>query len=67
MTVAEYLRRKKNLKETTFRVKEDGSKFYVVNGEEIPAKQFEAANTIPISLIDYVKPNADKRNDWLRS
>ena len=55
---SEYLRRKINLTQTTY-IRKQGQGFYLVNGEEIPAKEWEKANELPLSLR-LGKPNPDK-------
>jgi len=55
---SEYLRRKINLTQTTY-IRKQGKGFYLINGEEIPAKEWEEANKLPLSLR-LGKPNPDK-------
>lgn len=68
MKVKEYLRRKKAIYETTFRVYPDGRKVYLLpSGEEIPEKELKAANELPITLnLSYSKENSNKKGDWMR-
>jgi hypothetical protein len=57
-TPTEYLRRKNNLTQTTY-IRKQGKGFYLVNGKEIPAEEWEEANELPLSLR-LGKPNPDK-------
>jgi hypothetical protein len=59
---SEYLRRKQNLTQTTY-IRKQGKGFYLVNGEEIPAKEWEKANELPLSLV-HGRPNPDKTRVW---
>jgi len=61
-TPTEYLRKKQNLTQTTY-IRKQGKGFYLVNGEEIPAKEWEKANELPLSLR-LGKPNPDKTRAW---
>jgi hypothetical protein len=54
---SEYIRRKTNLTQTTY-IRRNGCGYYVVNGERIPAKEWEKANELPLSLR-LGKPNPD--------
>jgi len=49
-TPTEYLRRKNNLTKTTY-IRKQGKGFYLVNGKEIPAEEWEEANKLPLSLV----------------
>lgn len=55
---SEYIRRKNNLTQTTY-IRKQGKGFYLINGKEIPAKEWEEANKLPLSLR-LGKPNPDK-------
>jgi hypothetical protein len=59
---SEYLRRKNNLTQTTY-IRKQGKGFYLINGEEIPAKQWEKANKLPLSLR-LGRENNDKTRLW---
>ena len=59
---SEYLRRKQNLTQTTY-IRRNGCGYYLVNGELIPAKQWEKANKLPLSLR-LGKENPDKTRAW---
>jgi hypothetical protein len=59
---SEYLRRKINLTQTTY-ICRQGQGFYLVNGEEIPAKEWEKANELPLSLR-LGRENNDKTRLW---
>lgn len=59
---SEYLRRKQNLTQTTY-IRKQGKGFYLVNGEEIPAKEWEKANELPLSLR-LGRENNDKTRLW---
>ena len=61
-TPTEYLRRKQNLIQTTY-IRKQGKGFYLVNGEEIPAKEWEKANELPLSLR-LGRENNDKTRLW---
>jgi len=61
-TPTEYLRRKNNLTQTTY-IRKNNTGFYLVNGEEVPAKQWEKANELPLSLR-LGKPNPDTTRAW---
>lgn len=47
---SQYWENKKMYSATTFRIKEDGSGVYLMDGKEIPEEQFKAM--YPIGLID---------------
>jgi hypothetical protein len=59
---SEYIRRKQNLTQTTY-IRKQGKGFYLVNGEEIPAKEWEKANELPNSLV-LGRVNPDKTRQW---
>jgi hypothetical protein len=59
---SEYLRKKINLTQTTY-IRKQGQGFYLVNGEEIPAKEWEKANELPNSLV-LGRVNPDKTRQW---
>ena len=61
-TPTEYLRRKQNLTQTTY-IRRNGTGLYLVNGEEIPAKEWEKANELPNSLV-LGRVNPDKTRQW---
>jgi hypothetical protein len=61
-TPTEYLRRKQNLTQTTY-IRKNNTGFYLVNGEEIPAKEWEKANELPNSLV-LGRVNPDKTRQW---
>jgi hypothetical protein len=61
-TPTEYLLRKNNLTQTTY-IRKQGKGFYLVNGEEIPAKEWEKANELPLSLV-LGKTNPSKKQSW---
>ncbi len=58
----EYIKRKHSLKYSTF-IRKNGKSFYLVNGEEIPAAEWEKANELPLSLV-HGRPNHDKTRVW---
>ena len=60
---SEYLRRKQNLTQTTY-IRKNNTGFYLVNGEEIPAKEWEKANELPLSLV-LGKTNPSKEHQWI--
>ena len=62
-TPTEYLRRKQNLTQTTY-IRRNNKGFYLVNGEEIPAKEWEKANELPNSLV-LGRPNPDQSRKWI--
>jgi len=67
MTVAEYLRRKEAISNTTFVIRADGA-FFFVNGTLIPERDFLRQHELPLSLITHdVTKVADTRNSWLAS
>ena len=59
---SEYLRRKNNLTQTTY-IRKQGKGFYLINGEEIPAKQWEKDNKLPLSLR-LGRENPDTTRSW---
>jgi hypothetical protein len=61
-TPTEYLRRKNNLTQTTY-IRRNGTGFYLINGEEIPAEEWEEANKLPLSLV-LGKGNPSKKQSW---
>jgi hypothetical protein len=61
-TPTEYLRRKVNLTQTTY-IRKQGKGFYLINGQEIPAKEWEKANELPNSLV-LGRVNPDKTRQW---
>jgi len=61
-TPTEYLRRKQNLTQTTY-IRKQGEGFYLVNGKEIPAEEWEEANKLPLSLV-LGKINPSKKQSW---
>ena len=60
---SEYLRRKYNLTQTTY-IRKNGTGFYLVNGELIPAAEWEKANELPNSLV-LGRVNPDKTRLWI--
>jgi hypothetical protein len=60
---SEYIRRKQNLTQTTY-IRKQGKGFYLVNGEETPAKEWEKANELPNSLV-LGRVNPDKTRQWI--
>jgi hypothetical protein len=62
-TPTEYLRRKQNLTQTTY-IRKNNTGFYLVNGEEIPAKEWEKANELPLSLV-LGKVNPSKKHSYV--
>ena len=63
MTVAEYLKRKNALTNTTY-VRKGGEGFFLVDGKEIPAEQFKEQNSLPVTLLT-ANENPDTRNKYL--
>ncbi len=61
-TPTEYLRRKQNLTQTTY-IRKNNTGFYLVNGEEIPAAEWEKANELPLSLV-LGKENPCKKHSY---
>jgi hypothetical protein len=62
-TPTEYLRRKNNLTQTTY-IRKQGKGFYLVNGEEIPAKEWEKENELPNSLV-LGRVNPSTKHQWI--
>ena len=63
MTVAEYLKRKNALTNTTY-IRKGGEGFFLVEGKEIPAEQFKEENSLPVTLLTAIE-NPDKRKKYL--
>jgi len=63
MTVAEYLKRKNALTNTTY-VRKGGEGFFLVDGKEIPAEQFKEQNSLPVTLLTAIE-NPDTRKKYL--
>ena len=61
-TPTEYLRRKFNLTQRTY-IRKQGKGFYLIEGVEIPAEEWEEANKLPLSLV-HGRPNPDKTRLW---
>jgi len=59
---SEYIRRKIALTQTTY-IRRSGCGYYLVNGKEIPAKEWEEANELPNSLV-LGRVNPDKTRQW---
>ena len=62
--VTEYVTNSNKRMFTPFRVKPDGSMFYIVDGEEVPKDEFEKqypVRIIPTKALN----NIDKRQHWL--
>jgi hypothetical protein len=59
---SEYLRRKNNLTQTTY-IRRNNTGFYLINGEEIPAKKWENDNKLPLSLR-LGRENPDTTRSW---
>lgn len=67
MTVAEYLRRKEAINNTTFIIKAEGA-FFLVEGQLIAERDFLRQHELPLSLLTHdVNKVADTRNSWLAS
>jgi hypothetical protein len=72
MNVAEYLRRKDAVHNTTFIINAQGG-FYQVGDKLIPMREFEAQHQTPISLITFRGKmisekrgeDIDGRNTWM--
>lgn len=62
MTTTEYINNMYARKYTRFRAEADGSKYYIVGDEKIPAKEFEAK--FPLPLFVGLKDNPDKTKDF---
>lgn len=63
MTAREYLKHKYALTNTTY-IRKQGKGFYLVDGVEIPEKQFKAMHIIP-TVLNGCKENPDKTKAWL--
>jgi hypothetical protein len=61
-TPTEYLRRKHNLTQRTY-IRRNSKGFYLIEGVEIPAEEWEKANELLLSLR-LGKPNPDKTRAW---
>jgi hypothetical protein len=61
-TPTEYLRRKNNLTQRTY-IRRNGKGFYLINGVEIPSKEWEKENKLPTSLV-LGKENPDRTRAW---
>jgi hypothetical protein len=62
-TPTEYLRRKNNLTQTTY-IRRNCKGFYLVNGKEIPAGEWEKANELPNSLV-LGRVNPSTKHQWI--
>ncbi len=64
--IANYLERMERYKNHPFRIR-DGIGYYLVDGSEVLAKDWEAHNTIPMYFPRSLKngSNADKTKDYL--
>ena len=63
MTVTEYIKRKYALLFTCY-IRRNGKGFYLVDGVEIPEKQFKAMHIIP-TVLNRNMENPDKTRLWL--
>lgn len=63
MNVAEYVRNKNVRTYTPFIIK-NGKGFYLVDGKEIPQKEFEAQFPLPL-VLKKVEGNPDKTKDFM--
>ena len=61
-TPTEYLRRKFNLMQRTY-IRRNGKGFYLIEGIEVPAEQWEKENKLPTSLV-LGRVNPDKTRAW---
>jgi len=62
-TTTEYLRRKFNLTQRTY-IRRNGKGFYLIEGAEIPAEEWEEMNKLPTSLV-LGRTNPDKTRQWI--
>jgi len=62
-TPTEYLRRKFNLTQRTY-IRRNGQGFYLIEGAEIPAEEWEEMNKLPTSLV-LGRTNPDKTRQWI--
>lgn len=62
-TPTEYLRRKFNLTQRTY-IRRNGRGFYLIEGIEIPAEEWEEMNKLPTSLV-LGRTNPDKTRQWI--
>jgi hypothetical protein len=63
MTVAEYLKRKNALTNTTY-IRKGGKGVYLVQGKEVPEEKFKAENRLPVTLLTAIE-NPDSRKTYL--
>ena len=63
MTAKEYVKHLYALRYTTYS-RRNGKGFYLVDGVEIPEKQFKAMHIIP-TVLNGCKENPDKTKAWL--
>jgi hypothetical protein len=63
MTAIEYIKHLYALRYTTY-IRRDGKGYYLVDGVEIPEKQFKAMHIIP-TVLNRSMDNPDKTRLWL--